>query len=69
MAYGSAGVKNTPVEVVSADDPIIAQSLEGRLDLVRGEGQYVVIVKSAERAAAQQQLYDYGLIKGVQLGR
>ncbi len=69
VAYGSSGVKEIPVQVVSADDQEIALILKDRFDPIRGEGRNIVIVPRADRAVVQQELYENGLIQGVQLGR
>ena len=69
IAYSSAGVEEVPVKIVSGEDPEISELLKGRFDPIGGQGNYIVVAPSAQRPFVQQTLYDYNLIKGVQLGR
>lgn len=63
VSYNLAEMDSVPIQVMGMEDAAFASKFFQRLDPIRGEGLQVVIAKSAEQKAAQQQLYELGLIK------
>jgi len=65
VAFGAAGVDNVPIQIVSINDPSIAQLLRNptRMNPIGGEGRYIVIAPKRDQPAARQSLLERGLIK------
>jgi len=69
VTFNTAGVNDIPIQVMSLDDPVVAQRFFSRFDPIGGTGEYIVITPSKGRDAAPQLLKDHGLINGFQIGK
>jgi hypothetical protein len=63
VAFNAAGVSDIPIEIVSLENQIVRDRFIDRFDPIGGEGRYTVIVPRAGRTAAEQLLYEQGLIR------
>lgn len=61
VSFNAAGVDNVPIQVMGLEDAAFASRFRQRFNPILGEGQQVVIAKSADQKAAQQLLYRLGL--------
>ena len=62
-----AQADDIPVQLVSLDDPVVAQRFFDRFDPIDGEGWNMVWVTSKQREETQRLLLEFGKIKGNQL--
>ena len=65
MAFNLAGVSEIPVQVVSLDDPGVAERLRYRFDPVLSRGEYVVVASRETRDETLDLLYQHEMIRGI----
>ena len=63
VGFNAAGVSDIPIEIVSLADPMVAERFVSRFDPIGGEGRFTVIVPRSGRTAAEQLLFEQGLIR------
>jgi hypothetical protein len=65
--FQHAGVNDIPIEMVSLKNQHVYERFIDRFDPIDGEGLNIIFATSKQRLEAQQLLFDYGKIQGVQL--